>query len=60
MGLVERIEDALSAADDLADLALELNDGPDSQRMTSAIRRYRAAVRGLDLRSLVSARQEAK
>lgn len=53
MNLIERLEAALCAADDLADAARELNDGPDSVSVKAAIKAYRDAVRGLDLRQLI-------
>lgn len=47
-----RIEAALCAADDLADAAREMNDGPDSDYVAKCIAAYRKACRGLDLRLL--------
>lgn len=52
MDLRSRIEAALSAADELADAARELNDGPDSEHVRKAIKKYTDAARGLDLRQI--------
>lgn len=49
MKLIDQIELALEAADELADAARDLNDGPNSKVVDALIKRYRTAVRGLDL-----------
>lgn len=51
--LIERLEAALSAADELADRARELNDGPNSKEVAKAIKAYRKAASGLDLRKFI-------
>jgi hypothetical protein len=52
--LVPRIEAALYAADRLAELALNLNDGIESKPLRAAIRAYVKAARGLDLRPFIT------
>ena len=48
--LVDRIEKALSAADHMAELALNMNEGIENEGMRDAIRAYVGAARGVDLR----------
>lgn len=52
--LVHRIEQALSCADKLADIALDLNEGMENAALRQAIRAYVKAARGLDLRSILT------
>lgn len=53
MPMLDRIRAALDAADTVHDLARELNDGPDSKPLNDALKAYRKAIRGLDLREFV-------
>lgn len=52
--LVPRIENALQAADRMADLALTLNEGIESKPLRAAVRVYVKAARGLDLRPFIT------
>lgn len=52
--LIDRIEAALNAADRVHDLATDLNEECQATELAQALKDYRKAVRGLDLRSSVN------